>query len=273
MKLLLGLVGLVAAGVLVTTAMADSQSRFLITGSSTVAPILQLASERIEAEHPGLLIDVQTGGSSRGIQDARAGSVDAGMASRDLTPEEAAGLHVVPLAYDGVALIANTANPLTSITTEQVADLYLDRVNDWSAFGGSGPVTVVHKAEGRATLEVFLKHFGFDNKAIQADVIVGDNAQGVRMVANDPNAIGYVSIGEALHAVENGEPIRLLALDGVEATLETVADGTFPVRRTLYIMFPESTGASETLLDYLRGPAGRRIMDELSFVPAATGTP
>lgn len=268
MKILVLAAALGAGALAVTTAMADAEVRYLVTGSSTVAPILQIAAERLEAKQDGLILEVQTGGSSRGIQDARTGAVDAGMASRDLSADEAHGLNVIPLAYDGVALIVNASNPLTNITAAQVQDIYLDRSNDWSDFGGTGPITVIHKAEGRATLEVFVKHFGLDNMAVQADVIVGDNAQGVRMVASDPNAVGYVSIGEALHAVSNGEPIRLLALDGVDATLDNVATGRFPLTRTLYVLFPELDAPSRELLRYLQGPDGAAIIEELSFVPA-----
>ena len=267
MKLFLGLAGALLCA-LPLLLMGGGSDRYLITGSSTVAPILQKAAAPLEALHPGLRLDVQTGGSTRGIRDAGEGVVAAGMASRDLLPQELAGLTAVPIAYDGVALIVHADNPVRNLTAEEVRRLFRKETPDWSEFGGSGKVTVVNKAEGRATLDVFLRAFELDNQEIQADVVVGDNAQGVRLVAGDKGAIGYVSIGEAIHARDNGKPIRLVALDGVEPSPESVADGSYPVRRTLYMLFPGELGEDDrNVVAFLAGSAGRSIIRGLHFVP------
>jgi phosphate transport system substrate-binding protein len=98
------------------------------------------------------------------------------------------------------------------------------------------PITVVHKAEGRATLEVFLRHFGIENPTVKADVIVGENEHGVKTVVGAVGAIGYVSIGTAEADIEAGVPIRLLPLGGVEANTSNVANGTFPISRPLILV-------------------------------------
>jgi len=243
--------------------------RFLLTGSSTIAPILQLVAEDLHAADPALLIDVETGGSSRGIQDARARQCDVGMASRDLKPEESAGLDVQKIAYDGVAMIVHTSNPLERLSREQVLGIYKGAIGDWKDVGGGeGEIYVVNKAEGRATLTVFLEHFQLKNSEIQADAVIGDNAQGVRMAAGNPRAIAYVSIGEALSAIERGESIRLVALDGVQPTKTTVADGSYPLRRNLYLLFPgEPDATGRKILAHLASDRGREILTQLGFTP------
>lgn len=243
--------------------------RFLLTGSSTVAPILTQVAEELHAADPALVIDVEMGGSSRGIADARAGRCDIGMASRELSAEESAGLVTERLAYDGIALIVNAANPLAAVTREQVIAIYRGELADWAQLGlAAGEITVVNKAGGRATLDVFLEHFGLKSSEIRADAVIGDNAQGVRLVAGDPLAIAYVSIGEALSAVGRGEAIRLLALDGVAPSKQTVADGSYPLRRTLYLLFPgEPDETGRRILAHLAGERGRAIMTGLGFVP------
>jgi phosphate transport system substrate-binding protein len=245
--------------------------RFLITGSSTIHPILQAVAEDLHAADPALRIDVETGGTSRGIQDARARQCDIGMASRELTPEESQGLRVERIAYDGVAMIVNARNPLRSLNGEQVLGIYRGTVRDWSELGaGEGEIYVVNKAEGRATLTVFLEHFELKNSDIRADAVVGDNAQGVRMVTGNPLAIAYVSIGEALAAVERGEPLHLVALDGVVPSKETVADGTYPLRRNLNLLFPgEPDAVGRQILAHLGSDRGREILVGLGFTPLA----
>jgi phosphate transport system substrate-binding protein len=246
--------------------------RYLLTGSSTIAPILQQVAEDLEAADGMVLIDVETGGSSRGIQDIRAQQCDVGMASRDLSPEEAEGLYIERIAYDGVAMIVNAENPLDGLTRAQIIGIYSGRIADWSELGGAaGEIHVVNKAEGRATLTVFLEYFGLKNSSIQADAVVGDNAQGVRMVAGNSRAIGYVSIGEALSAQERGAPLKLIALDGVAASKATVANGTYPLRRTLHLLFgAEPDRIGRLILDHIDSDRGRVILAGLGFTPVAT---
>lgn len=247
----------------------DGPQRFLLTGSSTLAPVLQQVAEDLHALDGTLEIDVETGGSSRGIQDARLGLCDVGMASRDLKEEEARGLNPRLVALDGVALIVNASNPVAALERQQVLDLYTGKIDDWRELGGpDGEIHVVSKAEGRATLTVFLEHFGLKNSQIVADAVIGDNAQGVRIVAGNPLSIAYVSIGEALAAVERGEDIHLVALDGVLPTRESVANGAYPLRRNLYLLFPGAPDEiGERILAHLASERGHAILGELGFTP------
>ena len=64
------------------------RNKIVITGSSTVAPLISEIGKRFESLHSGIRVDVQTGGSSRGIADTRNGLADIGMVSRALTSQE-----------------------------------------------------------------------------------------------------------------------------------------------------------------------------------------
>jgi len=248
---------------------SNAQTRYLLTGSSTIAPILQKVAEDLQAADSSILIDVEMGGSGRGIQDAQAKQCDVGMASRELTADESKGLIVRPICFDGVALIVHASNPVANLTKAQVIDIYTGAITDWKDVGGSaGEIYLVNKAEGRATLTVFLEHFKLKAADIQPDAVVGDNAQGVRLVSGNPAAIGYVSIGEALSAVERGEELHLVGLDGILATEKTVADGTYPLRRNLNLLFPGAIDAiGQRILEHLATPRGSEILSELGFTP------
>ena len=93
--LLLGLMGCSGQSGWIDTSMRAANDRAKIdsgrlqlTGSSTMGPLLAQIAERFEKLHPGVRIDVQTGGSSRGISDAARGLADIGMSSRELKPSE-----------------------------------------------------------------------------------------------------------------------------------------------------------------------------------------
>ncbi|MDX2018987.1 MAG: phosphate ABC transporter substrate-binding protein [Deltaproteobacteria bacterium] len=240
----------------------------VVTGSSTLAPLILQIGRRYEERHPGVRIDVQTGGSARGITDARTGVASAGMVSRRLGAGEA-DLTAHLVARDGIGLIVHGENPVTSLTREQVVGIFTGRLTNWQAVGGrAAPITVVNKAEGRSTLELFVHHFGLENAAIKADVVIGDNEQGVKTVAGNPAAIGYVSIGTAETDIAGGVPIRLLPMDGVVANTAQVAAGKYPLSRELNLVTRGApTGALAAFIAYAQGREVVDLVGEHAFVP------
>lgn len=233
-----------------------AQQHIVLTGSSTVAPLALAIGKRFETSHPNVRVDVQTGGSSRGIHDAREGLCDIGMASRNLEGGER-DLIATPVARDGICLIVNASNPIADISDTDVVHIYTGQIRNWKDLGGTdAPITVLNKANGRGTLEMFLLYFHLDNAQIKADVIIGDNEQAIKTVAGNPNALGYVSIGTAEYDATHGTAIRLLPVGGVPATLENVRNGTFPLSRNLNLITREPpTGLIAEFIRYARSDA------------------
>ena len=240
----------------------------VLTGSSTVAPLAAEIGKRFEARE-GVRVDVQTGGSSRGVADARLGLADIGMASRALNAGEE-DLASFAIARDGICVIVHRDNPVEELSDRQVVAIFTGRRPSWSSVGGfDRPVTVVNKAQGRSTLELFLRHFGIDDRQVQPSVVIGDNEQGIKTVAGNAGAIGYVSIGAAEHAVSRGVPIKLLPMRGVDASTANVRNGRFPLTRPLNLV---TLGAPNELANrfiaFARSAAVHDLVEELSFVPA-----
>ncbi len=248
---------------------SQQSARLVITGSSTVAPLVAEIGKRFEASE-GIRVDVQTGGSSRGVADARQGLADLGMASRALKAGED-DLSSFTIALDGICLIVHRDNPVVELSARQVAALFTGEASRWSSVGGADlPVTVVHKAEGRSTLELFLKHFKLDNRSVRPSVVIGDNEQGIKTVAGQVGAVGYVSIGAAEHARGRGVPIRLLPMDGVAATTKNLKIGRFPLSRPLNLVTRGEPGQlARRFIDFAGSPAVLDLVDELSFVAAS----
>lgn len=249
----------------------DSLSgKLTITGSSTVAPLVAELGKRFESLHPDVRVDVQTGGSSRGIADVRRGLADIGMASRALKDQER-DLHHFTIARDGISIILHKDNPVSQLDDRQIVDIYTGKIVNWRAVGGrDAPIVVVNKAEGRATLELFLGHFHLRNADIKAHVIVGDNEQGIKTVAGNPDAIGYVSIGTAEYDVTHRVPIKLLPIGGVPATLASVRNGAFPLSRPLNLVTKNNPhGLAKAFIDFARSHDAHDLVRQQYFVPLA----
>ena len=247
----------------------QSEDKLVVTGSSTIAPLMTELAEGFEA-HSGVQVDVQSGGSGRGISDVRQGLADFGMVSRSLkSNEQDLTGHLV--GRDGIAMIVNSANPVTALSDQQIVAIYTGEQDNWAALGGTdAAITVVHKADGRSTQELFLKYFGLSNDQVQPDRVIGENQQGIKAVASDVNAIGYVSIGTAIYEADAGAPLRLLPLSGVSATLFNVDQGHYPLSRELNLVSKGPLSeAARRLLAFITDPARARTYHDYYFLPVS----
>jgi phosphate transport system substrate-binding protein len=252
-----------------STAQAEDQ-KITLTGASTIAPLALEIGKRFEKLNKGVRVDVQTGGSSRGINDARSGLASIGMVSRPLKTEEA-DLLAFPIASDGVCMIIHKSNPVNTLTNEQVKAIFTGETRNWKEVGGKdSAITVAHKAEGRSTLELFLNFYGLKNSEVKAQVIVGDNLQDIKTVATNPSAIGYVSIGSAEFEAEAGTPIKLLPMDGIPPTVASVREGKFPLSRPLNLVTKAAPqGLVKRFIDFAQSKEVHDLVKEQYFVPLA----
>ena len=107
-----------------------------VNGSTSVGPVMEVLAEAYMGLNSGVTIDIQQTGSGTGITSAIDGSCELGMSSRAITDEEQAeGLTPVTIAMDGIAVIVNLENPITNITSEQIRQIYVGEVTNWSEVG------------------------------------------------------------------------------------------------------------------------------------------
>ena len=109
-----------------------ASGKVVVAGSSSVTPVMEKLKEAYEAINSGVTVEVQQSDSSTGIQAAIEGTCDIGMASRDLSDEEASSLTATQIALDGIAVIVNPENTTDSLTLEQVKGIFTGEITDWS---------------------------------------------------------------------------------------------------------------------------------------------
>lgn len=104
---------------------------FTTAGSTSVTPLMEKLVEAYTALNPDVKIDIQSNGSSAGIQGALQGSCQLGMSSRELKDSET-GLETTVLAKDGIAVVVNNENPLEDISLENVKGVFTGEVKTWN---------------------------------------------------------------------------------------------------------------------------------------------
>ncbi|MEM6911712.1 MAG: phosphate ABC transporter substrate-binding protein [Verrucomicrobiota bacterium] len=268
--MLLRTLGLLALSLcLLSCGDSEEVVRLEATGSSTLAPLLSQIAKRYEALHPGVRIDIQTGGSSRGIADAASGVADIGMSSRALKESEKEGRLTHTVAMDGVALLVHAENPVSELSEDEIVGIYRGEITNWQEVGGKdAPITCVNRASGRSEWELFQAFLGMEAEEFRPDMISGENQHGIKTIAGDPHAIIYMSIGASLYEAARGVPIKLLPLRGVPATAEKVASGDFPLNRPLLLITsPEPAPPVQEFIKYALSPAVHDLVRQQSYVP------
>ncbi len=246
---------------------AFAKQRLTITGSSTVAPVIADIARAFEKKHGEFRIDVQTGGSSRGIGDVRNKIADIGMVSRALKSKEM-DLRPHTFAKDGLSVIIHNNNPIHSLSQANIKKIYLGAITNWKQLGGNdAKIVVVNKAEGRSTLELFLKFFNLKNSAIKASIIIGDNEQGIKTVSKNENAIAYVSVGTAEYNTKIGVPIKAMPYAGVPASVSNIKTGSYPLLRDLNLITKGIVPtAAQQFINYVKSADAEKIIREHYFV-------
>lgn len=247
---------------------ASDQSTLTITGSSTIAPLIQELAHKYSELNPEIKIDVQAGGSSRGITDVRRKISDIGMVSRRLKDEEG-DLGKTLIAYDGIAMIVHSDNNVMELSVDDIQKIYKSEITNWTHFGGvDGEITVASKSEGRSTLEIFLSETKLNIKDIKAQVIVGDNEQAIKIVAGNPRSIAYVSIGTAEYHIKAGTPIKMIGIGQIPPSTMTVADGSYKAIRELNLVTLEPVSPLAAAFEkFVVSESNHGVFAEYYFVP------
>lgn len=245
-----------------------SAEKLMITGSSTMAPLIAELAKVYQKNHKDLKIEVQTGGSAKGISDCRDRLNDIGMVSRSLEPNEQ-DIQANPIAKDGLALIVNKKNPVQNITRDQVIQIYTGQIKNWKQLGGANEkIVVVSKAEGRAALDLFLHSFGLKASQIKAEVIIGDEEQGIKTVAGSPAAIAYISVSSVDGPHAAGLNVHSLMLEGRKPTSENVRKGEYQLSRFLNLVSCGQQKKSVTdFVRFVTSKIGQQVIQDLNYIP------
>lgn len=111
----------------------NARGNVVVSGSSSVAPVMEKIKEAYEAVNHNVTIEMQQSDSTIGMNSLKEGMCDIGMASRDLKESELeAGLIPTVIAMDGIAVVVNHKNPLNGLKSEDVQAIYRGEVDEWT---------------------------------------------------------------------------------------------------------------------------------------------
>src|ERR1051325_2331030 len=246
--------------------------KLVIKGSDTLgAKLVPQLAEQFKAQHPGTTFDIAAEGSTTGIAAIIDGTAQIGMSSRRAKSSEVGsaaskGKHMKPtiIAYDGIAVIVNSANPVKGLTKKQVEQIFTGDVSDWSAVGGSGgKISIYTRNTSSGTYSDFKELAMKKRDYAGGSQKMAGNEQIASEVGKNPNGIGYVGL-----AYTKASGIKVVLIDGVLPSVQSVHAKTYPYARpTFYYTNGEPSGLAKQFLDFTISAAGQKIAAQVGFVP------
>ncbi|MCD8190943.1 MAG: phosphate ABC transporter substrate-binding protein [Clostridiales bacterium] len=230
------------------TSTADISGSVSTNGSTSMEKVMSILIEAFEEQYPSVTVTYDATGSGSGITAATEGSADIGLASRDLKEDET-GLTAYVVALDGIAVIVNPSNGVEDLSLEQIAGLFNGTITNWSEVGGEDmEVAVIGREAGSGTRDGFESVVGVEDACVYDQELTSTGAV-ITAVAQNQYAIGYASLSEAAE----DDSVKMVTVDGVAASEETVKDGTYSIQRNFNMVVSDSatlSDAAQAFLDF-----------------------
>ncbi len=197
----------------------------------------------------------------------------------DLAQRRGMKLHLTPVGREAFVFFVNSGNPVQGLTVEQVQGIYSGAITNWSQVGGKNQsIRPFQRMENSGSQSALLRLMeGLPLIAPETEDRVADMAGIIQQVAdyrNYKNAIGFSFRFYSTQMVQNGD-IRLLALNGVLPTKETIRDGSYPISDPFYAITaapmcqsaPQDTDpVLAAFLDWMLSPEGQSLVEESGYV-------
>jgi phosphate transport system substrate-binding protein len=242
-----------------------------IEGSTTVGPIADGFAEAFKKLYPDVAITVNKHGSGTGASaliDSRCDIATMSRFMKDTEFKDAIAKGVFPVAHaiamDGVCIVVHPSNPLSTLKSEQVRDIYMGKIKNWKELGGpDAAIVVISRDTESGTYDTF-ETFIMKGQKIAPNVeYVNSNPQMFERVQSTRGAIGYVGFGFAKTGV------KALNLDGVKPTVQTILNGQYSLSRPLYMFtngYPKLGSMTHKFVTFYLTEEGQEIIEDKGFV-------
>ena len=231
----------------------------LLVGNGPERYAVKALAKDFEALHPKTTLDFFWHQNARPVEEVRKGAADlavTGQAEKDLPS--------TTVAWDGIAVVTNFANPAEAITREELAKIFSGKLKYWSQVYEDGPearISLIHRTWNQNIRQPFEQLLGLEHhKEIKGAIVEKEEAT-FKAINGDIYSISYVSMGPALQARRDGYGVTLLFVDDIEPENQTVLDGTYPLRRpVVFVIRPNASPVVQAFVEYVLSPAGQRAI-------------
>ncbi len=223
-------------------------------------------------EQQGLLT-VEAFSTISGIDAVIEGKADIAGSARAMNKARESEQHLIfqPVALDAIVVVTHPRNPVSSITLAQLRQIYLGRVKNWQELGGAdAPINLYSIAAPLDGVEFSFRRLLYKRgeQRIAAPRLYLNTSKLEEAIAIDPNGLGLTSLSSAFA----NKGMKMLGVEGSMPTTQSIADGSYPLFITLYVVQREDAPNQAEVNDFVRflGSASvAQVMRRHQLVPFA----
>jgi phosphate transport system substrate-binding protein len=250
---------IVALAFLVWPAGESLSAAITIAGNGPELRMVERLTRAFEKQHLGAVVEIRWDPSFQPTHMVKSGEADLAVTGQ-IDPD----LVATPIAWEGIAVVVDFANPLREITSQQLAAMFSGVVTRWSDLGGiDARIKLIDRPSNqfiRGTFETILDIVG---KIPPSAHVSRSDQRAISSVAGNGSAVTYVSLGVALDAVTYGVGVALLNVDQVEPAKQTVSDGRYRLRRPILLLRKhESNSTAASFVDFALSNEAKDIIEE-----------
>jgi phosphate transport system substrate-binding protein len=261
---------------------AKDKNSIQVKGSDTMVNLGQAWAEKYMEKDPSNFIAVTGGGSGTGLSSLISGSCDIAMSSRNIKEKEIAlakqkGINPneIKVALDGLAVVVNPNNPVSKLTTDQLAAIFTGKITNWKEVGGKDEKIVLLSREVNSGTHVYFKEHVLrrndpnSKEEFASNALMLSSSQAIAdEVAGNSAAIGYYGMG---YISKKQKPLSIAKDEKSEyetPTIENVISGKYPISRPLFLYTNGSPeGLVKKFVDFALSKEGQDIVLATDFVP------
>lgn len=249
-----------------TTSSSNVSGKVLSLGSTALQPLAEQVAKSFQEKNPNVTITVQGGGSGAGLSQVSDGSAQIG--NSDVFAEEKDGIDATKLvdhkvAVVGIAPVVNSDVQITSLTKEQLRNIFTGKVTNWKEVGGNDEkIVVINRATGSGTRAVFEKSILDGQDAVQATE-QDSNGTVQKIVKTTPGSISYLAF-----AYLDSDGIKALDLNKVHPNKQNVEDNSWPIWAYEHMYTKgKPTGTTKSFLEYFTTKeVQKNIVPKLGYI-------
>jgi phosphate transport system substrate-binding protein len=243
--------------------------RILIAGYGPELPVVQDLAKAYERLHPGAAIDLQWDSTVRAVH-----LVKTGEAQIAVTDQPDPALKATQIAWEGIAVIVNFANPIREVSSAQVRGLFSAQITNWSELDGATTrVEVIPRTSVNNLTAGFQNSLGLTRRIEAPAAPVRSDQKVLSLVSGRDATVSYISLTAALKAQEDGISIHILTVDQVDPGEATVKNGKYRLRRpVLMLTTTQPDSLTESFLSFVRSVDGQQLLRSM-FVPIEQSIP
>jgi phosphate transport system substrate-binding protein len=236
---------------------------YVASGANGANPAMTALAKRFSELHAGVNFKLNDIDTETSIVNVNTGDVDFGYIGRDLRPTEPK-IALTAIGFSGSGIVVNVANPVKSLTKDQVAKMYTGEITDWSEVGGEpGPIKAFVR-EAASSTRTTVESYIFDGatpKYAAAVQEIFESADTIKAIGAFKGSIGTTTLsGKNLKL----PTLKFIAVDGIEPTLSNLNTGAWKMSKGSYMTTNGDPAkvkpAIKALVEFVKGPEGQKII-------------